>query len=131
MNKPLLRIVVMLVVGAAAAGGIYAYKLRQKEAAAARLLDEALGDLAAVEVDAAGHAYIDGLARRYHEEAAAGAFDARRVTGGRFDVNRYQLLLVDAIAAHARRDSAENIADKLEAFKLTARLELVEPAPPQ
>src|SRR5690606_19429576 len=118
MNKVVIRVVVLLLVGAGALVGAYFYKVGQTEAAGAKLLDEALAGLAAVEVDGEGRAYIEGLARRYHAEAAAKAFDSGgELTGGTYDVNRYQLVLIDSIIAHARRDGADAVADALEAFK--------------
>ena len=50
------------------------------------------------------------------------------LTGGTNDVNRYQLLLVNRIAAHARSDGSTHISLKLEAFKARAPLELNDPA---
>lgn len=131
MNKVVIRVVLLLLVGAGAVAGAYFYKVGQTEAVGARLLDEALADLAAVEVDGPGRAYIEGLARRYHAEAAARAFNSGgELTGGTYDANVYQRVLIDSIIAHARRDGATAVADALEAFKSNARLELLDPLPP-
>lgn len=128
MNKTLIRLVVLLLVGAALIAGVLYFKGHQKDAAADRLLDEVLADLSAVEADDAGHAYIEGLARRFHDESARQAFNSGGdLTGGTFDVNQYQRLLVDRMAAQARSDGSTHIAEKLETYKQNATLELIDP----
>jgi hypothetical protein len=128
LNKTLIRLVLLVIVGAAAIAGVLVFKGQQKQSAGTRLLDEALADMGSIEVDDAGRAYLEGLARRFHDEAAKQAFESDgQLTGGTYDVNRYQRVLVDRMAAHARSDGSTHIAEKLEEFKQNAKLELGAP----
>jgi hypothetical protein len=128
MRKTLIRVLVVLVAGAAAAGAAVAYKQSKKSQHERAMLAELLTDLGVVEADDAGRAYMEGLARAAHDGAVERSFTSGGLTGGTYDVNAYQRTAVDWMIAQARTDGSGHIAEALEVFKTrSARLELVEP----
>lgn len=132
MKKMLIRLIVLLIVGAAGVGAAIAYKQAAKTAREKALLEELFLDLTSLDLDERGRAYVNGLAEAAHEGAIAKAFIPGGFMSGTYDVNVYQRAAVDSMLARARADGSTHIAEALEAFKLTeSRLDLLAPAAPR
>lgn len=128
MKSVAVRLVCLVLLGAGMVAGVLVYKQNEKAGKGEELLAEFIGELAAVEADAAGHGYIEGLARRFHEESYRRAFNSGgELTGGTIDVNRYQRESLDAMIAQAKKDGSTHIAEALGSFGEGAVLELGDP----
>lgn len=124
MNRTLIRVAAILVFGAAAAAGVFAYRTVERSRHEAAYLAELLADLSRIDAGGADRAEIERLAREAHAEAIGRAFTPSGLTGGVYDVNLYQRTAVDLMIARARESGRRDLADKLESFKHEATLDL-------
>jgi hypothetical protein len=114
----LVRLMVLLVVGAGLAAGAYYFKASQKKEMGQALLQEFLTQLEGAALDVPSRAYVESLARRFHKDSYERAFVTRDgSTGGTVNVNAYQRALIDRIIAQAGSDGSTHVAAALEKFK--------------
>jgi uncharacterized membrane protein YebE (DUF533 family) len=121
VNKAVVRVAGILVIGGLLVAGAVLYQASRKDALGEALLREFKDSLAAVEMDPPMREYAEGLAHQFHREAYRASFGNDAPTlGGTTDVNKYQRSLLDSMIAQARSDGQMDLADALEEFKKTS-----------
>lgn len=120
-TKILIRVVVLLAVGAAVVVAAVAYKASQKE----DLGQEIRADVEALvlpAVDPSSHDYVKGLIDWAHPQAYEAAFTREGLTGGTADARTYQAQILQLIIERAREDGQEQTVEELTILKETSGL---------
>lgn len=120
MNKAVVRVVVMFIVGAVLALAAVVYQSHRKAQLGRTLLLEFKDGLGRLALDAGERTHAEALAEQFHADAYARSFgpDAPSL-GGTTDVNAYQRSLLSSMFAQATRDGREGLAIALGEFKNT------------
>jgi hypothetical protein len=120
MRKVALRLLVLVIVGAALAVGILAYKANQRAALGRQFLQEFKADLSRAPLDAQGRSYVEGLADLYHQQAFEESFGPDAPTiGGTASANLYQRQLVQLILGQASKDGSTAVVKAMEEYRKT------------
>jgi hypothetical protein len=118
MSKTAVRVVMILVVGAALALGAVAYQDHRRQELGRTLLSEFKDALAQFRLDPQAREYAGALADQFHADAYAQSFGADApAMGGTTNVNAYQQSLLSAMIAQASRDGRKDLADALDEFR--------------
>lgn len=116
-SKMLIRVVLILVAGAAVVAAAVMYKMGEKEDFGEEMREEAAA-LVLPAVDPASQEYVRGLIEWAHPTAYEGAFTEREgLTGGTVDTREYQKRLLEAIIERARADGQTGTVEALEKVK--------------
>jgi hypothetical protein len=115
----LIRLIVILVVGAVFLAGASFYKAFQKATLEHELLDEMCGLVHGDnELNRSYNAVLD-MMFEVHPEAFKGSFEPSgwMKMGGTANVNRYQSLMVGMMIERSRSDGRDDLADALASFR--------------
>lgn len=122
MNKPVVRVLVLVVLGAAAVVGAVAYKSGQTRALESRTRGEAEAVVRTMPSYGMHGAYLDGLFATVHPGAWSAHFKSEMVFGGAVNASAYSRNVLGRVMERLTADGQTNLRRELEFAMLKAGL---------
>ncbi len=113
MNKGLLRVVVILLIGAVGVGLALGFKASQARQLEARTQILAQAIVASMPSYAANAPYLDGLLAAAHPTAWEETFEREMLTGGTVNVSGYQRSVLGQVSARLKADGQAKLDREL------------------